>query len=270
MSSLLELQRACRQAFLFGMDSGLSRKLSRGCLPLATQIHVYQNNAREIFRTALESGYPVIKRLVGDDCMRGLSLEYMRRFSSKSGDLQNYSSAFPALLDQLYEQSDFSFLGDVARLEWFSEQALLEPEAEPFGLRNLSAYESDAGAVEQLSLSLLPSCRLLKSAFPVFEIWRANLENGNGDANLDAGTQHVLISRSGKDVMVQQVTGATFHLACLFGRPVKLARAITYFIEMYPAIDSAATLRSLLELGVLTNQAKRAPSTDSAPAYYGI
>ena len=73
MSSLRSLQERSYRAFLLGDAEPLVPELMSREIPAPISIQVYQNNARETYRKALEASYPVVERLVGEECFRGLA-----------------------------------------------------------------------------------------------------------------------------------------------------------------------------------------------------
>ena len=172
MNSLRSLQDQCYRAFLLGDAEALLPELVSREIPAPISVQVYQNNARETYRKALLASYPVIERLVGEDCFRGLAQKYMRDYPSTSGDLQNFVVAFPKFLFELYGDSDFAYLPDVARLEWAAEEVQLAGESERIDLDALSRL--DPGRYANVRFSRSKSARLVCSPYPILSIWKTN------------------------------------------------------------------------------------------------
>ncbi len=99
---------------------------------------IYRNNAHITWRETLERTYPVVRRRVGDDYFRQLCAHYRERFPSRSGDLHWYGRDFAGFLDS-YLESDYRWLGDLARLEWSRAECSVMEERKAIGPRGVGA-----------------------------------------------------------------------------------------------------------------------------------
>lgn len=210
MSSLHSLQRKCRTAFVAGDASGLISEVAGNRVPAAARIAVYANNAREICRKTLLKAYPVIEKLVGPGCFKGLAYRYMREHPSRSGDLQHFGSSFPDFVDRLYGDTEFDYLGDVARLEWAIERALGSPRGTALDLEALGAIEP--ALYGRIALTTDPSIQLVESRYPVLKIWRANQTEDFMDVDLDVGAERVMVRRNDRDVELRALPEPAFEL----------------------------------------------------------
>lgn len=203
MSALHRLQRDCERAFRGADAAPLLPALVGNAIPAATRVEVYRNNAREICRKALGNTCPVVEQLVGDACFRSLALRYLDEHPSTSGDLQHFSREFPAVLDTLYAESEYGYLGDVARLELAIESALLAPEAGTLDLEALAGVPADR--LGDVVFSTAPSLRLVESRYPVLSIWRAHQTQGETTVDLAAGAECVAVRRVGDEVELRLI-----------------------------------------------------------------
>ena len=94
MPSLRELQQNAYRAIVLEDDA-------RGRGLNVSRLSVYRNNARETFRKTLAATYPVVRRLVGEQCFRGLARSYSHDFPSRSGDLGRYGAELATLLEKI-------------------------------------------------------------------------------------------------------------------------------------------------------------------------
>jgi hypothetical protein len=132
---------------------------------------VYRNNASFTFRETLARTFPVVRRRVGDDYFRQLAATYRARFPSRSGDLHGFGREFPAFLAG-YLDTAYTWLADLARLEWLRAESEVAETAPALGAEALGAYAP--ADLERLEFSFQPSLRLHSSSYPVFTVWRAN------------------------------------------------------------------------------------------------
>lgn len=210
MNALHRLQRDCEHVFRGADAAPLLPDIVGNAIPAATRIEVYRNNAGEICRKALANTYPVVERLVGDACFRSLASEYLDTHPSTSGDLQHFGREFPAILDTLYAESEYGYLGDVARLELAIEAALLERESEAFDLDALANVPPDR--LGDVVFTPAPSFRLVGSQYPLLSIWRANQPGGEESVDLSRGGEYVAVRRVGDEVEMRLIDRAAFIL----------------------------------------------------------
>lgn len=185
MPSLRELQLGVMRAVLDD-EADLAAPLiaSRG-IAARTTLGIYANTVRCNFNESLIAGFPVIRRLVGEDYFRQVAHGFHARHPSLSGDLQFAGAMFAQYLAQAHVADDYRYLGEVARLEWLIQETLLAGDHAPFDLEKLQS--AAAATYDQLAFRLHPSVRLFASEFPCVAIWEANV----GDAEppvLDLGT----------------------------------------------------------------------------------
>lgn len=210
MNALHRLQRDCERAFRGADAAPLLPDLVGNAIPAATRVEVYRNNAREICRKALGNTYPVVEQLVGDACFRSLALQYLDENPSTSGDLQYFGREFPAVLDMLYAESEYGYLGDVARLELAIESTLLAPEAGTLDLEALADVPQDR--LGDVVFATAPSLRLVGSRYPVLSIWRAHQSDGEETVDLSSGAEYVALRRVGDEVELRLIDRPAFEL----------------------------------------------------------
>jgi uncharacterized protein len=179
MASLRELQRSFAAAL---------RDASAPCAVRPSgNLAIYRNNAALAFRSALEIGFPVLRRRVGDDYFRQLAHEYRQRFPSRSGDLHWVGRDFAGFLDAHLAGGDYAWLADLARLEWARECAAIEAVAEPVGVEALAAVPP--AQLEHLRFAVQPSLRLIESPYPVFSVWLANQAESASPVDQSKGSE---------------------------------------------------------------------------------
>ncbi|HEV7606649.1 MAG TPA: DNA-binding domain-containing protein [Steroidobacteraceae bacterium] len=164
MASLRELQ---------GSFAAALRDPSAPCAVMPRDnLAIYRNNSSFAFRSALEAGFPVLRRRVGDEYFRQLAAQYRERHPSRSGDLHWVGRDFSAFLLEHLHGGDYGWLADLARLEWSREQASVSPVLVSVGADALRRFAPEQ--LEHLVFTLQPSLRLHASDFPIFTVWAAN------------------------------------------------------------------------------------------------
>jgi hypothetical protein len=135
-------------------------------------LSIYRNNSFFVHQHALELTFPVLRRRVGDDYFRQLASSYRERFPSRSGDLHWMGREFAAFLADELQGSEYSWLSDLARLEWARHEAAVGVAHASVGAEVLGEFAP--AQLEHLVFALQPSLRLLASDYPIFSIWANN------------------------------------------------------------------------------------------------
>lgn len=244
MPSLRETQQVIAAALFDGMDAALYDIL-QGQLAPPELIAIYRNNLRAGFRKALRLDFPVVARLVGEDCFSGLALAYLREHPSRRGDLHHAGERFPDFLGQQFSNSGYAYLADVARLERARCEVLVAPEPRGLDLARLAAVAPvDYGAMR---FALDASCRLVRSGFPLVRIWQANQPEVDEPEciDLDAGRADVLVCRDGDSVRMHVLTPAEGEFLAALDSGIALEAALTRAAGSDDEFELEAALRKL-------------------------
>jgi hypothetical protein len=241
MPLLRELQQETYRAIVLE-DVASAGKFS------AARLAVYRNNARETFHKTLAATYPVVRRLVGEQCFRGLARSYSHDFPSRSGDLARYGAELQTLLEIYYRDTAFAYLADVARLEWDCAEADTAAGGTPLDLLTLAELPAEDCA--RLRFTLRAPVRLLSSRFPIYSIWEAHQANEVEHVALSRGAEHVLVTRRHGAVRVYRLDAGTFAFARSLADGESLADAATA-AEQAPGFALNEALKTLAQLDVL-------------------
>jgi hypothetical protein len=243
MLSLRDVQRRAYRAVVLD-DNVLPLTRSR-----AARLEVYRNNARETFRKTLAVTYPVVQRLVGDACFRGIAAHFMREFPSRAGDLGLFGAELATLLDIYYRDTEFAYLTDVARLEWACAEVETAVDSAPFDLLELAAVQEEEHAA--LRFALRPCVRLLSSRYPVLRIWHANQAEDVAPIDLTGGAERVLVARRGNELRLEALDAGTFAFAQSLSDGEPLGDALDAGCAAGREFDVGAALGLLARLDAL-------------------
>lgn len=163
--------------------------------PAGKRFDVYRNNVAVSLTEALETGFPVIRRLVGDEFFKAMAGVFLRAHPPRSPLMMQYGADFPAFLTDFAPARGLPYLADVARLELALRHAYHAADAAPIDPAAFAAVPPEA--LGGLRLRFAPALRLVTSGWPILDIWRAN--SGAGDPRPGTGPQSALILRQGFD-----------------------------------------------------------------------
>ncbi|KEO54323.1 DNA-binding domain-containing protein [Thioclava pacifica] len=190
---------------------------------------VYRNNVAHGLSRALARHYPVIERLLGDECFKGVARLFIDRHPPQTPLLIAWGEEFAAFLAEIETFQSLIYLPDVARIEWARSRAYHSSDAQPVPPQKLQAIAQEAG--EDLQLFLHPSVQVLQMLTPAGSIW-VSQQPGGPPAPTAAqwAPETVLIARKGLDDVITQAVPAPigrFISALAYGRTVAEAQAST-------------------------------------------
>jgi hypothetical protein len=252
MLALPELQARLAEALLREDAGGVVGAVASDGLSPAARVKVYWNHVFASLTDALEATYPVVCRLVDRRFFGFAADRFIRSHPPVGPCLFEYGGSFPDFLGSFPPCADHPYLADVARLEWAMNVALHAEESramEPAVLGEVQAED-----VGRLVFRVDPSAAWLRSPWPVDRIWRANQPGVDPGAIVDltAGPVRLEVRRRDDHVTLRAVVPADFALRSALGAGATLEAAADAATAEDPGFDLAASLRTLLEEGLLT------------------
>ena len=137
---------------------------------------VYRNNVIVSLIDALEAAFPVTCKLVGREFFRAMGGEFVRKFPPKSPLMMLFASELPEFLESFEPVRSLPYLPDVTRLELALRESYHAEDKDPASREAFASIPQERLADARVELA--PSFRLLKSEFPIFSIWAANVSGG--------------------------------------------------------------------------------------------
>jgi hypothetical protein len=210
---------------------------------------VYRNNVMSGLIKVVAARFPVVRRLVGEDCF----LESVRRFIAaeppRSPLLLDYGDAFPEFLRRFGGAACMGHIADIADLEVARGKAYHAADAAPLPPQAFAAIPVER--LGGLRLSLHPSVSLLQSRFPIVSLWHANQEAG--DVALQQWRpEAALIARPALEVEVWNLPPGGFAFLTALSRGATLAEAAEAATHAAPDFDLAVNLSVLIQANIVT------------------
>lgn len=176
--------RDARQPVPPGLHDGAAR-------PAGRRFDVYRNNVAVSLTDALHEGFPAIARLLGKTNMDAVAGQFLRAHPPQSPLLMLYGETFPDFLAGLDQLSHLGYLPDLARLELALRRAYHAADAAPMPPERLG--QTPPEALLQARLAFAPALQLLRSPWPIHDIWRYATEPDAPQPR--AAAQDVLVTR---------------------------------------------------------------------------
>jgi len=253
MPELSRQQRTFAAAISDGNGAAYATSLFRGApARVLGGLAVYRGNWYSNAHQALAGAYPVTARIVGGEFFELLAREYLRRYASTSGDLNEHGEAFPGFVRDFEHTRALPYLPDVARLEWLAHRAYYAADAVPADPRALAALlERDPAS---LRLTLAPACAVMESPWPVARIWEIHQDDFDGEfsVDLDGGPERALVHRPRFRVAVTPLGPGAHRFLERTAAGSSIAAALKAALRADDRFDLAAALRDWTGDGVVT------------------
>lgn len=162
--------------------------------PAGRRFDVYRNNVAVSLTEALETAFPVIRKLVGEANFKLLAGAFLRQHPPSSPLMMYYGADMPDFLAGFGPTSGTRYLPDVARLELALRESYHAADAAPIDPARLQALPPEA--LMATTVSLAPSLRVIRSSWPIHAIWAFNMSGG---PKPEAGGQDVAVLRADMD-----------------------------------------------------------------------
>ncbi len=212
----------------------------------AKRFDVYRNNVAVSLTEALETAFPVIRKLLGEANFKMLAGVYLRRHPPGSALMMLYGAEMPAFLTSFEPVAGLPYLPDVARLELALRESYHAADAPALDPKVLQQMPPDRLMAARVLLA--PAMRLIRSRWPVHAIWARNMEDGPKPGT---GGQNVLIARPDFDPVMSVLPpgGGAFMAALMDG--ATFGTALDTALERVPDFDLSAMLGILFAGGAI-------------------
>lgn len=140
-------------------------------------LRAHRGHQRVVCGQLLNSVYPRVAMMVGEDTLAQLAWQLWRQHPPTSGDLGDWGSALPELLTELVahdaDWQPWACLPELARLEWACHQCERAAEVAP-DLSSLSLLGE--AEPQEITIDLPPALGIMVSHWPWANLWHSLTE----------------------------------------------------------------------------------------------
>jgi len=174
--------------------------------PAPKRFAVYRNNVIVSLTEALAASFPAVQALVGEAFFKGMAQAYIRKTPPTSPLLNQYGRDFDEFIAAFEPANGLPFLADIARIDRAWLNAYHAMDALPLDPASLAGMDEEK--LMQGRFTPAPATSVLKSDFPIADIWTAaKASNAAADIAQDQA-QGVLVARPDIEVGVHKLTAA--------------------------------------------------------------
>jgi Putative DNA-binding domain len=239
--------------------AGSSGRFGRGLLdpasPLPENLHgpankrfaVYRNNVTVSLVRAMETNFPVVRRLLGNTYFAGLAREYVQKHPPQSPLMFFYGTDFSSFLEAEEDLRDYPYLGDIARLEQQLRHSYHETDAPCLAVTELSHLSEHE--LMELVLTPHPAMALVSSAFAIHAIYLANQTETPAPVVDVLQSQSILLTRPLHDVQLHGVSNASLIFLRALSDKNALGDAANSALQADDAFDLVAAINLMVASG---------------------
>lgn len=211
--------------------------------PAGRRFDVYRNNVAVSLTEALETAFPVVRKIVGEAFFAAMAGVYLREHPPRSPLLMFYGDEMPGFLARFGPARSLGYLPDVARLELALHSAYHAADVAKVGPGDIEGTR-----LFERPLRFAPAVRLIRSRWPLHGIWRANTDP-EARRTPEMRKEDVLVVRPAFDpeVILLAPPDATFVAALLRGQTMTAA-----LLEAGESFDPTPAMTALLRGGAIT------------------
>jgi len=170
------------------------------------RLQIHSNNTRILLAESLAKSFPVCQALVGEQFFEAMAIRFAEQHPPRSAALFEYGGELPDFIERFEPAKSVPFLADVARLEWAWAESFHAVDEKPADAQTLAA--ADPEALAQSHWKPIGSARLLRSPWPIDQIWEAHQPGAPislEEIKLDSDPVFVIVARPYLEVEVMRV-----------------------------------------------------------------
>lgn len=236
-------------------DDGLRAALRLpGGVDAESRLAVYRDGYPARIRDALRDVYPAIANICGDGDFARLVQRTLRARDLSRRALNDVGRELAPYLEDDPLAAALPFLPDLARLEWQVLRSFHSHDRSPLDAARFAAFDMDDW--ERVVLGFQPSAALLRSAWPILDLWETrDTPRAEIDVDLADRPQTVLVLRAGDDVacrLAGAAEGAVFD-ALRSGAPLGRAMEMLAELDDGDGADPGAMFSTWIAAGLVVS-----------------
>ncbi len=215
---------------------------------------VYRNGFLRASIDALRNSYPVVALLVGNEYFDFLAKAYVEQHPPRQATFIAYGENVPKFLQQNLEQHNLSYLEDFARLDQAWLHAYFAGDSTLLCEQDIELWQNAGHAIENMSLCLPESARLITLQHQVCEAWLIlkSTESLPDNTQIESQIEHLLIWRDATDqVRVRALQTAEHAFVIALQTGTTIAHAASCALEMDNAFPILSFFSELLDTDIL-------------------
>lgn len=226
----------------------ISKILHDDHIPTSDRLSVYHNNIIGSLSASLCATFPMIENLVGEEFLKEMSRAFVFKHPPQNAVLHHYGEGFSDFIKTYEPARGLPYLSDVARFEWAINHAYYAEDDFPLPADALAKISNDK--LTETVLNLRASATLIKSNYPLIDLWNFCLNNHPAPDMSVKNDHYVIVYRPALDVQfVPLLQDEYAFLSALNREPLGQALEIT--VEDHPNFNFVSFLQKHISMKTL-------------------
>jgi hypothetical protein len=203
-------------------------------------LSIYRHNVTANLVNTLLAAYPLIVRLVGENCFRSAAKAYIEDYPSRSANLHDYGAYFSDYLATYPPVKNLPYLTEVATFEWICHTLHFAADPIPFDVKILEIVSPEQ--YEHLHFMLHPASYVMQFHYPMLRIIDLCKGDMNEQIDVNEGGIQLLIIRRDLEIMLVPLTLADY----TFLAAIQMGSSLLASLEAALTIDADFNLEEKL------------------------
>lgn len=252
MSQLLNLQRQFANHIYNQQNKDIFKSLYQSEISNQDKLEIYRNNIFGNLQSALTLTFANCKKIIGDEKFAFLIQKYIKKFHSKSGNLEDFGDQFPKLIKNFQKKLDLPiFLSQIAQIEWLCNLIYFYPESENIDIASLQNLSPDQ--LFQVNFQLDKSCHLIKSKYPIYEILNGHKEELKEINLAQQKTQFIIIERANSKVNLTKLDAVEYQFLRLISKQKTIYQIFKNIRAKNKDFDIGALVTKFVSARIINN-----------------
>lgn len=236
-NALLDSDIRCPDSVIPNTTKGNSRRFD-----------IYRNNRAVSLIDNLQSTYPVVLQLVGEEFFNAVARLFIDQSPPQSPVMMEYGADFSTFISRFPGAESVPYLADMAKLEWACLQSYHASDTTTLTLAELSHCPQEQLLNSQLITH--PAVDAIVSEWPIASIWSAVKGLIDGASIQTSKGEIVVIARPHYDVNVHHIEPPLLDFLKLLTDGHVISDAASLLLDKQPEFDVGSALLSLTQIGV--------------------
>ena len=219
-------------------------------IPARERFAIYRNNVVQGLVAALETRFPAVRRVVGEEFFAAAARFYATKTPPASPFMAFYGDNFAEFLEKFEPCAELPYLPDLARLEAARTRAYHAEDATPLSAEDFAGLAPED--LMRLRLSLHPSVSIFASSFPVATIFAMNMGEAPLEEIADWRGEEFVVARPVMTVEVHRLPEGGARFLARLTEGATLAEAAEAALAANPDFDPIPNLTHLIGGGLVT------------------
>lgn len=251
MKNLSSLQTEFLEA-IFQNDSSILESFDdkNDKISAEDRFSIYINNVLFGLSELLEGKFPALKAMIGEECFQDLAISYAKAHIPATGDMVDFGDHLADYIRDIDTFKSYPYLSDLTRFEWV-QQLSMEAKTDEIICSFEELIAKGEAALPNLKLDFCQHVKLLKSNWPVDQIWQMHIDEQATEIN--EGTYGFLIYRQDHNIIFARIENHLYSFIEALIQEKTILDSAQIAMSMSDEFDFFQALHMLFEQRLIQN-----------------